>query len=199
MKPIAEYQAVSDTVFVWQDYDPAVKCDCSSTAILTPAGFVLIDPLPLAEEAFASMLGSHTVAAVVVTSGNHQRDSLSPAMRRDVAIHAPLAAGEEVQADIRLKEGDLVGDALAVIDLDGFGPGEIALTGMGVLVVGDAVINIGQEGLQFLPDKYCTSPQQARKSAQKLLAVEFETLCMAHGTPVVSRAKERLKALIESS
>jgi hypothetical protein len=194
VKPIAEYQQVAKGVFAWQDYDPAVKCECSSTAILAPSGWILIDPLPLAEDAVQELIGSQPVAAVVLTNGNHQRAS----RRLGAPIHAAGAARTEVEADVWLKEGDLVAGALAVIDLDGFGPGEIALAGSDVLVLGDSVINIGPEGLALLPDKYCTNPRQARTSIRKLLAVDFGILCMAHGTPVAARAKERLRNLIEN-
>src|SRR5262245_21558765 len=46
-----EFQTVTPRVFSWQAYDPQVKCDLSSVALLTEEGLVLVDPIPLRDEA----------------------------------------------------------------------------------------------------------------------------------------------------
>ncbi len=57
MKPTPEYQQLTDSLFVWSDYNPECKTDCSSAALLTPEGFVLIDPIRLEEQAIGRLAG----------------------------------------------------------------------------------------------------------------------------------------------
>ena len=68
-----------------------------------------------------------------------------------------------------------------------------------MLALGDAVINLDSEkGLELLPDKYCDDPRENRRSLEKLLALDFHILTFAHGLPVTQRAKEKLRALLQS-
>jgi hypothetical protein len=68
------------------------------------------------------------------------------------------------------------------------------------MMLGDAVINISTErGLELLPDKYCTDAAQNRASLKQLLAYDFHTLTFAHGVPVATHAKEKLRALLQTT
>jgi hypothetical protein len=48
MPPASDLLRLSDSLWLWQKYDPAVKSDLFSTAIKTDARLFLIDPIPLA-------------------------------------------------------------------------------------------------------------------------------------------------------
>ena len=78
MNPVSEFSTIRPGLFHWQGYEPEVKCDCSSTAIVTPDGLIFIDPIPLVKEALEELVAESfsAPAAVVLTSGNHQRESL---------------------------------------------------------------------------------------------------------------------------
>lgn len=194
MKPIPEFHRVTDDLFVWHGYDPECKVDCSSSALRTPEGFVLVDPIRLEEQALERMLGDDTVAAIVLTSGNHQRGSLYEKERLDAPIFAPEGARGEVTADRWYGDGEKLLGRLGTVALPGGPPGESALHAPGVLFVGDALISLG--GLELLPEKYCTDRKQLRESVQKLAALDFDVLCMAHGIPIIGSAKEKLAAVI---
>jgi len=200
VRPIREIQRVAAGVFVWSDYEPEVRCECSGSALLLPDGILIIDPLPLELPARASLFASAPPLAILLTSGNHQRDSLAWAEQLSVPILAAFGAGEEVRADRWIHPGESPYPGLETIDLAGAGPGEIALLAHDgkTLVLGDAIINLGPDGPALLPPKYCLDPKAAKRSLHALGGLEPEVVLMAHGPPLVTRAAERLQALLST-
>jgi hypothetical protein len=197
MKAVPEYSTIRPGLFHWQGYEPEVKCDCSSTAIVTSAGLIFIDPIPLADEALTEMVGESfsAPAAVVLTSGNHQRESLALGKRFGVPVFAPKEAGDDIIADQRFRSGDPVA-GMESIALPGFGPGETAFLHDGALVFGDALINLEPEGLRLLPEKYREDKKQSVRSLATFKGIKPEVLLVAHGDPITSNAAARLIASI---
>lgn len=200
MNAIHEYSTVRPGLFHWQGYEPAVKCDCSSTAIVTPAGLIFIDPLPLAEAALKDLVAESfsAPAAVVLTSGNHQRESLSLAKRFGIPLFAPADAGDDIIADQRFRSGDPVA-GMESIALPGFGPGETVFLHEGVLIFGDALINLEPEGLRPLPEKYREDKKQSLRSLAALKGVKPRILLFAHGNPIVQNAGSRLAGCLAAA
>lgn len=199
MKSVPEYSAVRPGLFHWQGYEPAVKCDCSSTAIVTDSGLVFIDPIPLAEGALKDLVAElfSAPAAVVLTSGNHQRESLTLAKRFGIPVFAPADAGDDIIADRRFRSGDPVA-GMESIALPGFGPGETAFLHQGALIFGDALINLEPEGLRPLPEKYREDKKQSIRSLAALMGLKSDILLFAHGHPIVEHAAEKLSAILGS-
>jgi glyoxylase-like metal-dependent hydrolase (beta-lactamase superfamily II) len=197
-----ELQAVSDTLFHWSVYDPSIKCELGSIAVKVASGLVVVDPIPLAPEAWAELLAGSPLRAIFITNGNHVREAAALRAQYQVPVVTAPATFREVaplQPDVTLLENEHVYGASA-IPIPGATPGETAFHfSNGVLALGDAVINLDSEkGLELLPDKYCDDARQNRRSLEKLLALEFHTLTFAHGLPVTQRAKEKLRALLQS-
>jgi glyoxylase-like metal-dependent hydrolase (beta-lactamase superfamily II) len=199
MKPVSEYSTVRPGLFHWQGYEPAVKCDCSSTAVVTPSGLIFIDPIPLAEEALKELVAESfsTPAAVVLTSGNHQRESLALAKRFGIPVFAPDDAGDDIIADQRFQSGESVA-GMESIALPGFGPGETAFIYEGALIFGDALINLEPEGLRLLPEKYRDDKKQSLRSLAALKNLKPEALLFAHGHPIVKDASGSLATLVDT-
>jgi hypothetical protein len=199
MSRAEEFQLITDRVAFWQAYEPAVKSDLSCCATITPRGLVFIDPIPLATNALAELVGLAPPAAIVCTNGNHARAAEEFRRRFSVPICAHSAAVAElgISVDRELLEGEIVGDALTVIEIPGAGAGEIALfSGSGALHVGDALIHVEPLGFALLPDKYCADPREMRRSLGKLLPFDFELLTFAHGLPLATRPHHRLSTLL---
>ena len=199
MKPVTEYSTIRPGLFHWQGYEPAVKCDCSSTALVTEAGLIFIDPIPLADDALKDLVAESfsTPAAVVLTSGNHQRESLSLAKRFGIPVFAPENAGEDIIADQRFRSGDPVA-GMESIALPGFGPGETAFIYEGALLFGDALINLEPEGMRLLPEKYREDKKQSIRSLAALSGLKPLILLFAHGNPITQKAADRLAGLLLS-
>ena len=194
MKPVPEYHQITDDLFIWHGYNPECKTDCDSTAIRTQDGFVLIDPVRLEEQAIERMVADDRVCAVLLTNGNHLRGSLYEKERLDVPIYAPEGAREGVPADHLIRDGEVLFRELKAIGLPGAGPGETAYLASGVLVVGDALINL--DGLEILPEKYCENPTLLLQSLRALGSLDFDIVCFAHGRPIVGRAGEKVAKIV---
>jgi hypothetical protein len=202
MHPVAdELCRIGSGLFVWQAYDPKVKADLFSSGLVTPAGVLIVDPIPLAESALDELQRTSAIAGIVLTNSNHVRASLEFAK----LFSAPLFAhreslGKAKVAFAEVGNGDTICAAVDIIAIDGAAPGEIALhypSNNGTLIVGDALINFEPHGFSLLPKKYCSDEKKMRRSLRKLLAVKSERMLFAHGTPILSGATDRLQQLLD--
>ena len=193
-----EFQQVTDGLYFWQAYDPAVKVDLSCCARRTARGLVFIDPIPLAREALAELCEVAAPAAIILTNGNHARAAAEYRKRFSIPIFAHTAAVAElgIPIDQEIADGETVLDEITVTALPGAAPGEIALHAGGVLHVGDALIHLAPHGFAPLPEKYCADAKEMRASLGKLLRFPFEVLTFAHGLPLVFQARQRLAQLL---
>ena len=196
--PVAlDFQQVTPSLFEWQAYDPAVKCDLSSCAIETADGLIFVDPIELAEPALARLLLGRKPHAIVLTNGNHSRAAEKFRARLGVKIFASADAdGLGITPDATLADGHRAPGNMRAITLPGAGPGEIALVGHGIACLGDALIHLPPDGLRMLPDKYCADPAQLRRSLRKLLSCDFQVLTFAHGAPLTDSAHQKLEHLL---
>ena len=194
MKPVADLHQITSDLFVWHGYNPECKTDCTSTAVRTPDGFVLIDPVRLEEQAIERMVSDDKVVAVLLTNGNHLRGSLYEKERLDVPIYAPSGAESMVPVDRVVRDGELLWERLRAIALPGGSPGETAYHAPGVLVIGDALTNL--DGLHVLPEKYCADLPLLLNSLRAIRPLQFEVACFAHGLPIVGNARQKLADII---
>ncbi len=199
-KPADEFQSISDTLYHWSAYDPSVKCDLSCTALKLERGFVVIDPVPLAEPVWDSLIAQAPLRAILLTNGNHIRATEQLCKKHKVPLVTAPDTRRELEgmkADVILLPTELL-YGIAAIPIPGATLGETAFySDTGVMVIGDAVINTSTEkGLELLPDKYCVDAKQNRESLKKLLNFNFHTLTFAHGLPLTNHAKDKLGALL---
>jgi glyoxylase-like metal-dependent hydrolase (beta-lactamase superfamily II) len=197
----AELQNVGPGLFLWQAYDPKIKAELFSTAIFTPSGYFLVDPIPLADPAIGELRDAGGISGVVITNSNHLRASYQFADRFSVPIFAHPASFPEQKPSrfTKVADGVKICDALEVIAIDGAAPGEIALHYIpdgGALIIGDALINFNPYGFTFLPAKYCSNQKEMRRSLRKLINCKSERLLFAHGLPILSQASARLQELL---
>ncbi len=197
MKPATEIHRVADGLFVWQAWSPECKVDLTSTGIVTDAGLVLIDPITLTPGAMEELVSAAgPVRAVLLTSGNHARDSGSFRIPGSAPVFSHPEAIPELGCTVDFPLPD---DApvmgLEWMALPGNAPGEVAYRDpRGILIVGDALVHL--DGLTFLPGKYCRDPREAKRSARRLPELSFDVLCFAHGLPIVRNARERVLTLL---
>jgi len=203
VQPVQDFDTVASDVVIWHAYDPEVKAELYSTCLATGAGVYLIDPIVLRPEAFDEMMGSSSVAGIVLTNSNHHRAAVQFAQQSSVPMLAhreTFLHGETSRLKI-VSDGDEICDGLRVICIDGGPRGEIALhyaDAGGTLIVGDALINFEPYGFAFLPARYCSNQKQMRRSLGKLLDYNAKRMLFAHGAPILSAASERVRALLDS-
>jgi glyoxylase-like metal-dependent hydrolase (beta-lactamase superfamily II) len=197
-----EYQALSDALYHWSVYEPAVKCEIGCSALKLASGWVIVDPVPLATEAWNELLALAPLRAILITNGNHVRDAIALKTLHKVPVVTAADTRRdivELRPDITLLPNELLYGIIAIA-IPGASPGETAFySETGVMLLGDAVINLSTEsGLELLPDKYCADAKQNRTSLRKLLSFDFHTLTFAHGAPLTTHAKQKLSALLET-
>ena len=195
-----EIDSLGEGLAIWHRYDSAMKAEVFSTALPSAAGIYLVDPIALPHEELTMVIGGRNVAGIIATNANHERAALIFAERLAAPLYASAAA--QITKALAIEDGQSLTSDVVAISIEGAGPGEIALQcrrSGGTLVVGDALINFGSHGFDYLPAKYATDPTLMRKSLRKLLNFSFERILFAHGNPLVSRARERLIALLESN
>jgi glyoxylase-like metal-dependent hydrolase (beta-lactamase superfamily II) len=166
-------------------------------------GNLCIDPVEPSEEVLEEMV-SHGVARTLLTNRNHSRAANKVRARTGgrTAIHsadAPHARNEGAELDDELKPGDKVGPFL-VVGVPGKSPGEIALhwPERKILLVGDAVVGDPPGRCKLLPEKVMDDPARLRESVRGLLVLDFDTLLVGDGEPILQFAKQRLRELVET-
>ena len=204
MSPAPDVDLVAPGVFIWQNYDPAVKADLFSTAIQTEAGLFIVDPIELDERAVHFLTKGRKVAGIIISSANHIRAAREFALNFSVGVlaHPELALNSKFGVDVALSENERPARDLRVIFIEGAAIGEIALhceREEGTLILGDALINFGSQGFDFLPAKYCSNAKQMRRSLKKLLDLDFERIFFAHGMPILASARAQLGALLNKN
>lgn len=161
---------------------------------------VLIDPHKLADDAFAQ-LGE--ITAIVLTTSQHQRAAWRLRRELGVPVYLPAAAKQvDEEPDERYQEGDALPGGLQAVFTPGAGTAQHSLLltrDAGVLFTPDFFIRPPDGQLEWVPFGYMHDPEEAKRSVQRLLGLEFDVLCMAHGAPIVSGAKKALGGLVHAS
>ena len=88
MPPASDVVALSDSLWLWQMFDPAVKSDLFSTAIKTDGRLFLIDVIPLAPHCLEELAVPIGATSVLVTNMNHPRAAAAFAGQFEAPIFA---------------------------------------------------------------------------------------------------------------
>ena len=165
----------------WSAFSPEHRVDLGSSAVLTPEGWWVFDPIPIA--AGAPDPGFDRVAGILLTNANHERDSARWSDRFGCRRWAAPEAGGLPEGVARWT-GDDPFPGWILIPLPGGATGETAFlrSDRSLLVVGDALVNLPGRGLEVLPDRYCTDPARLRRALKRLPTVD--RILPAHGTPI---------------
>jgi glyoxylase-like metal-dependent hydrolase (beta-lactamase superfamily II) len=178
----------------WQIHDERIDFLSSSHALRVDDGTVLLDPLPLAPDALAA-LGE--VTAICLTTSSHQRSSWRLRRELGVPVYAPaLTKQAEEDPDVHYSEGDRLPGNLLAIFTPGAGTTQhtLLVEDAGVVFAPDLFARPPGAALMMTPAQYMHDPDEARRSAEKLLDYEFDVLCHGHGAPVVGGAKNAIRS-----
>lgn len=194
-----EIHRVTSNLFVWQAYEPSVKCDLTSAALKVDEGLILIDPIALSRDALEELSGEGTPSLIVCTNANHARaaDDYRKRFGSKVVAHREVETALGIPVDEWIEDGARLLDAVEVCTIPGASPGEIALRLGDVVCLGDAIIHLPDHGFAILPEKYCTNAKLLRHSLRKLLRWQFGILTFAHGLPLTTQARGRLASLLD--
>ena len=161
---------------------------------------VLVDPLPI-DEKLLRPLG--TIAAIVITAGNHQRSAWRFRKLFNVPVWAPEKAhGLEEKPDNFYSSGDALPGGLSAFHTPG--PANVMYTlwlqqhPRGVVFVSDLLSHEGRGRPEFVPGENQDDPQRTRVSVQRVLDhLPADTVCFAHGEAIVGAGKAALRLALE--
>jgi len=188
-------------IFTWPWFSEPHGYNFNGHLIHHAGGNLCIDPVEPAEEDFEE-IARHGVARIVLTNRNHSRAANKVRARTGArtAIHpadAPHARSQSAELDDELRIGEKIGP-LTVVGVPGKSPGEVALhwPERRILIVGDAVVGDPPGRCKLLPEKVIDDSARLRESVRELLSLDFDTLLVGDGAPILQGAKERLRELV---
>jgi glyoxylase-like metal-dependent hydrolase (beta-lactamase superfamily II) len=190
-------------IFTWPWFSEPHGYNFNGHLVRHAGGNLCIDPVEPSEDDLDE-LARHGVAHILITNRNHSRAANKVRARTGArtAIHpadAAHARKEGTALDDELALGQRIGP-FVIIGLPGKSPGEIALhwPERKILIVGDAVVGDPPGRCKLLPEKVMDDPLKLRESVRGLLAVDFDTLLVGDGEPILQDAKQRLQELVDS-
>jgi glyoxylase-like metal-dependent hydrolase (beta-lactamase superfamily II) len=190
-------------IFSWPWFSTPHGYDFNGHWLALPDGNLCIDPVDAPPEVLAELARRGT-ARILLTNRNHVRDANRVRSRTGArtAIHpadAAYATGQGAEIDDALHVGERIG-SLTVVAADGKSPGEVAFhwPERRILIVGDVLIGNPPGRCGILRDKVMDDPTQLRASVRRLLELDFDTLLVGDGVPILSGAKQCLRELVDS-
>lgn len=192
---------LAEGVFTWGYFNLEKKYNFNGFLFAGEGGRVVVDPPPLSEDdrAYFESLDLWP-ELIVITNRNHLRDRQWWIDRNPVptAMHEAELGQVEIKVDKPLKDGDAVAPGLEAVHLPGKSPGEIGLywRARKLLMLGDALI-APRGKLALIPDAKLDDPQALRRSVRRLDALDFDTLLVADGDPILGGAKAAVSSFIK--
>lgn len=184
--PATRVSEVRPGLLHWTLHDDRIDARSDAWALVEPEGTVLVDPLPLTDEALAAL---GRVEAIVLTIQSHQRSAWRYRKRFGAKVHAPEGAqGLEEEPDAWYGDGASLPGRLRAIHAPGPCEASYALLRAGedgVLFLGDLVVRGARGAFSFVPDAYQDDPARTRESVRRLLGLPVAVLCPGHGAPAL--------------
>jgi hypothetical protein len=171
--------------------------ESTSHAVRADEGVVFVDPVRLAADEL-ERLGP--VVAICVTAQCHQRSAWRHRRELGALVYAPEGTRPmEEEPDRRYAGGDELPGGLRAVHTPG--PEEVHFSFLragdpSVLFCSDLLTHYEGRELDFVPLRYHDDPEQTRSTVASLLELDFEVLCLDHGSPVLDDPHEAIRVLL---
>lgn len=167
-------------------------------AVRADDGVVFVDPVRLAAHEL-ERLGP--VAAICLTAQCHQRSAWRYRRELGAPVHTPDGTRPlEEEPDALYQAGDELPGGLRAVHTPG--PEEVHFSFLRsgdptVLFCADLLTHYEGRELDFVPLHYHDDPEQTRRTVEGLLEVDFDVLCLDHGSPILDEPHEAIRVLLE--
>ncbi len=192
-----------EDVFIWSRLSEPHGYDFNGYFLRHESGNIVVDPVEPEKEGL-EWLGAEGVAEILLTNRNHSRaaNAVRAATGAQTLIHradADHAQRQGCMIDEAMSVGEMHGP-LQILPAKGKSPGEIALywPARRILLLGDAAIGNPPGKLSLLPEEKLDEPKRLHESLRALLEVDFDTLLLGDGVPILEGAKACLEDLVAS-
>ncbi len=194
-------QEILNDIFTWPWFSEPHGYNFNGHLIRHAEGNLCIDPVEPGDDGLDEIarLG---VTRILLTNRNHSRAANQVRARTGAptSIHPDDAAHARDQGTVldgEFEVGQTIGP-LVVVEAAGKLPGEVAFhwPERRLLMVGDAVIGNPPGHFGLLREKVMDDPKRLRQSVRQFLDIDFDTLLVGDGEPILKGAKARLEELV---
>jgi len=193
----SKVEEVVPGVWHWRVDDDRIDFISAAHAVQTDEGTVLIDPLPLAPEALGQL---GTVTAICLSAGAHQRSAWRYRRELGAKVYVPALSKQiDEEPDERYSEGARLPGGLLAVFTPGAGTTQhtfLLERDPGVAFAPDLFARTPEGPLSLVPAEFMHDPEEARRSAEKLLDLPFSVLCLGHGVPVLDDPHGAIRAAL---
>ena len=202
LKASTELREIAKNLYGWASFHPQWKVDFNSYALKTAEGVVFIDPLKVEPDVLQQIEALGVPIAIFLTNAHHDRDSDWFRKKYGILVyaHEKAQADCDTKIDVLLMDGERLPGGVKAVHLPGSSASETAYyvkSGGGIVLVGDTLLNQGDNGLTLVPEPYIEDKKQALKSLQRLLELDFKIITFAHGKPLVGNAKSEITKFLK--
>ena len=196
-------QEISPGLWHWRAHHPSIDKDVSSYYLASER--VAIDAL-LPTEGLEWFERHGPPQHVLLSNRHHSRDAWRLHDAFGATVHCIRNGLHAVQGHGPLEPfdfGDELPGGVTVYEVGAICPDEMALhiPAHAALACADGVVQWGGPELTFVPDSLMDEPEQTkaglRAAYRRLLELDFDTLLLAHGMPIVGGAKQALREFAE--
>jgi glyoxylase-like metal-dependent hydrolase (beta-lactamase superfamily II) len=201
---MSEPKAVAETldevvpgIWRWHVWDHRIGSESDAHAVSDPSGTVLIDPLPLRDEALTRL---EPIIAICLTAACHQRSAWRYRRKFGVKVYAPAdCRAMDEEPDVRYRASEILPGGLNAIHTPGPEHAHYAFwrePSPAVLFCPDLIMREEGGDLAFIPAEYHDDPEATRESVRRLLDLPLEVLCMDHSAPIIDNPHAALRKLL---
>jgi|TARA_B110000914_G_scaffold186673_1_gene170765 glyoxylase-like metal-dependent hydrolase (beta-lactamase superfamily II) len=188
-------------VYTWSVFSEEKKLNFNGYFIPTQHalfGNVVIDPPPVSDLDLAQMETLGSVQQILITNRNHIRWSreLQEKFDAEIRMNFADAQSEDMISDHNFSDGDMLAGFLkAVVIPDNKSPGETALywEEKKILFLGDALIGKPPGEVSLLPPEKYADIEKARSGIKVLDPLNFNSVLMGDGEPVLTGGKKAIE------
>jgi len=194
---------ISPGLWHWSARHPAIGKDVSSHYLARER--VAIDAL-IPPEGLEWFEEHGRPAHVLLSNRHHSRDAFELAKAFGATVHVIANGRHELEGRGRFETfdfGDELPGGVVVHEVDSICPDETALhiPAHRALACADGVVQSDGGALGFVPDFLMDDPDHTkaglRDAYRRLLELDFDTLLLAHGDPIVIGGKRALAEFVE--
>ena len=167
-------------------------------------GNVVIDPPPVSDLDLAQMETLGSVQQILITNRNHIRWSpeLQKKFDAEIRMNSADAQSEDMISEHNFGDGDMLAGFLkAVVIPDNKSPGETALywEEKKILFLGDALIGKPPGEVSLLQSEKYADIEKARAGIKVLYDLNFDSLLMGDGDPIVTGCKKAIERFFDKN
>ena len=194
-------------IYIWSVFSEEKNLNFNGYFIPTQHplfGNVVIDPPPVSDLDLAQMETLGSVHQILITNRNHIRwsNELQEKFDAEIRMNSADAQTEDMISNHNFNDGEMLAGFLkAIVIPDNKSPGETALywEEKKILFLGDALIGKPSGEVSLLPPGKYADLEKARAGIKVLDPLNFNSVLMGDGEPILTGGKKAIVRLLDQN